>query len=715
MNANEGMLINAESALDAKGTPVTFTFDKANKAYTIEGADFFSGKQWTVANAFEDMSGYYTISTAEGFLAVSATMGLEQIADGTADAAIWILLEKTYWEDIVNSTYTVAGTKNLTGTENDWDIAEANQMVLNEETGLFEKKFKRIAIDAENQPEFKVVQTNMESETTWYPAGDNWVITTDYVGGEGLYDITITFDPSDFKEIGVIAEKRITFPDNAIVYDFEAASIAGENPANKNGTAANGQGFYGWENPERTDSKRQDYKGYEWAEGSVLPEVCHVWRRSDRINGNVADNGGLKCPSNKEMAVDGLKAGDKVIIVYDAENATDKEIIWAIGDGSSDETLEGPRATATIAGAEAVTGVTTIASGAEILVNSVTPAENGSGYIVFQVKKGMIIQQIAVIPVNAEWAEAIAAAQALAEEDGVAVGKLIEAIDVAKGIAEPNDDQKAALQAAVDQYKLDNADQEKDETAKVATNGWKKFDGSAAGVCATQYAPAITTYDGRTAQMAECYETNGNRTGTIIYQDITGLTNGKYKVGFYGNAFSTSQRDGFECTMEDGATDVAYVFANEEKEITLDRGLAFAQVGNTRDAEAAFRALAKDPSNEYGAQASYELSRMQYEMGNYKSAEQTVNALIDAGTNHHYWLGKSFITLADVYYKQGNVAQAREYLQSLKSSYPGKEKDIFNEIESRLNKWKGGNASSTSNSSTDNGKKNVKSTKSKKN
>jgi TolA-binding protein len=155
--------------------------------------------------------------------------------------------------------------------------------------------------------------------------------------------------------------------------------------------------------------------------------------------------------------------------------------------------------------------------------------------------------------------------------------------------------------------------------------------------------------------------------------------------------------------------------ANEEKEITLDRGLAFAQVGNTRDAEAAFRALAKDPSNEYGAQASYELSRMQYEMGNYKSAEQTVNALIDAGTNHHYWLGKSFITLADVYYKQGNVAQAREYLQSLKSSYPGKEKDIFNEIESRLNKWKGGNVSSTSNSSTDNDKKNVKSTKSKKN
>jgi TolA-binding protein len=134
-------------------------------------------------------------------------------------------------------------------------------------------------------------------------------------------------------------------------------------------------------------------------------------------------------------------------------------------------------------------------------------------------------------------------------------------------------------------------------------------------------------------------------------------------------------------------------------------------MGNTKDAETAFRTLAKDPNSEYGAQASYELSRMQYEMGNFNGAEQTINALIDAGTPHNYWLGKSFLTLADVYYKQGNVTQAREYLQSLKSNYPGKEKDIFNEIDSRLNKWKGGNASSTSNSSSDNSRK--KSTRSK--
>ena len=149
----------------------------------------------------------------------------------------------------------------------------------------------------------------------------------------------------------------------------------------------------------------------------------------------------------------------------------------------------------------------------------------------------------------------------IAKEDGVAVVKLLDALDKYTS----GESTKADLQAAIDQYKLDNADQEKDETAKVATNGWKKFTGNdPAGVCATQFAPAITTYDGREANLAENYEETTATTGQIIYQDITGLANGTYKVGFYGNAFYTSGR-GFSSDMEEGAEDVAYVFANDQK------------------------------------------------------------------------------------------------------------------------------------------------------
>jgi len=168
---------------------------------------------------------------------------------------------------------------------------------------------------------------------------------------------------------------------------------------------------------------------------------------------------------------------------------------------------------------------------------------------------------------DSAWETIKSEAESLASDnDAVAVGLLRDALAVAYAVTTATENDMVTMQSAIDQFKRNNADVVSDQTAKVATNGWKKFDGTAAGVCATQYAPAINTYDGRIGvQLAEVFEGNGNRTGTIIYQDITGLTNGTYRVGFYANAFSTSNRDGFECTMADGAEDVAYVFANGQQ------------------------------------------------------------------------------------------------------------------------------------------------------
>ena len=75
----------------------------------------------------------------------------------------------------------------------------------------------------------------------------------------------------------------------------------------------------------------------------------------------------------------------------------DSKLLWAIGDGSSTEGL-GVRAEAEIEGVNeaVITGQTEIASDAKILVTSVTPAENGTGYIVVKVKKGMTIKKIVI-------------------------------------------------------------------------------------------------------------------------------------------------------------------------------------------------------------------------------------------------------------------------------------------------------------------------------
>lgn len=97
-----------------------------------------------------------------------------------------------------------------------------------------------------------------------------------------------------------------------------------------------------------------------------------------------------------------------------------------------------------------------------------------------------------------------------------------------------------------------------DLTELVATDGW------GGGWCATQYAPAVKTSDGRTSQMMENYQGNVDATGVLLQQTIEGLENGKYIVELYANAFYTDGR-GFASDMADGATDVAYVFANDAK------------------------------------------------------------------------------------------------------------------------------------------------------
>ena len=127
-----------------------------------------------------------------------------------------------------------------------------------------------------------------------------------------------------------------------------------------------------------------------------------------------------------------------------------------------------------------------------------------------------------------------------------------------------------------------------DYTSKfgVKNTDWLVGPSTTAGVCATQFAPQITTNDGRTANMVERYETNVNTVGEIIWQSHTDLTPGTYTIEIYGNAFFTSGR-GFDSPMADGATDVAYLFTethDEEGNAVRDSMFIEAKITTATDA-----------------------------------------------------------------------------------------------------------------------------------
>ena len=118
--------------------------------------------------------------------------------------------------------------------------------------------------------------------------------------------------------------------------------------------------------------------------------------------------------------------------------------------------------------------------------------------------------------------------------------------------------------------------EDEDLTARVdvSQESWNAW-----GVCATEYAPAITTSDGRWAQMMETYEETVGTTGEMMWQTITGLEPGDYAVEFYANAQYTDGR-GFSSDLRDGATDVAYVSANDRRcYLTAHVGIAASENG----------------------------------------------------------------------------------------------------------------------------------------
>ncbi|GHU13571.1 hypothetical protein FACS189441_1300 [Betaproteobacteria bacterium] len=97
--------------------------------------------------------------------------------------------------------------------------------------------------------------------------------------------------------------------------------------------------------------------------------------------------------------------------------------------------------------------------------------------------------------------------------------------------------------------------------------------------------------------------------------------------------------------------------------------------------------LSKDTRTPQGSESKYLLAQVYYDNNDNKKAEKELMDFIENGTPHPYWLARGFILLADIYIRQGDDLQARQYLTSLRTNYKGND-DIEAMIENRLAKLK---------------------------
>jgi hypothetical protein len=103
---------------------------------------------------------------------------------------------------------------------------------------------------------------------------------------------------------------------------------------------------------------------------------------------------------------------------------------------------------------------------------------------------------------------------------------------------------------------------ETDVTNQFPTD-WQGWSG-ATGYSPTDFAPKVTTNDGRTVQVCEKFNYNSAELGTVFKRTLTGLTNGTYRIELYGAASSTKGRDPVDSEMnysDDGDKTAVYLYA----------------------------------------------------------------------------------------------------------------------------------------------------------
>lgn len=152
------------------------------------------------------------------------------------------------------------------------------------------------------------------------------------------------------------------------------------------------------------------------------------------------------------------------------------------------------------------------------------------------------------------------------------------------------------------------------------------------------------------------------------------------------------------CAQLTGQANEALLAANEllkepklspelKAEAQYVRAKAYIELKQENKALQDLKELSKDTRTVHGAEAKYLLAQLYYDGNNDKDAEKVLMDFIENGTPHQYWLARGFIVLADVYIRQGDDFQARQYLTSLQNNYKGND-DIAGMIENRLGKLK---------------------------
>ena len=122
----------------------------------------------------------------------------------------------------------------------------------------------------------------------------------------------------------------------------------------------------------------------------------------------------------------------------------------------------------------------------------------------------------------------------------------------------------------------------------------------------------------------------------------------------------------------------------DRKEILFKRSKAYLALKNDALAKSDLQELAKEVQTVEGAESRFLLAELLYRSRKNDEAEKRINEFIEMNSPQHYWLGKSFILLSDIFMDKKDVFQARYTLQSVIDNYAIKDDGIIEGAKLKL-------------------------------
>lgn len=104
-------------------------------------------------------------------------------------------------------------------------------------------------------------------------------------------------------------------------------------------------------------------------------------------------------------------------------------------------------------------------------------------------------------------------------------------------------------------------------------------------------------------------------------------------------------------------------------EATVSIARSYYNAKNFDQANAYYANLLESPNGEYSGEAIYRRTEALHLQGNDAAAERAIEGIISNPPSSDYWLAKTFILWADIFYAQGNNLQAKQTLQSIIDNY----------------------------------------------